>query len=140
MRDEEELVALQRSRIEGVENPFSVSDQLHWHRTTWPYSEPRDEWDEENACPRGQTNGGALQYYFWLIAYPHPMERIKRLLVDRDTEGMSTIERALRRTGGWLNVNPILKYGLEDSRTSVEFDIFIREKFREPRKNDDQNE
>jgi hypothetical protein len=37
---------------------------------------PSDEWDPENVCPTGQTEGVSgnpmFQYHFWLLAYPHP--------------------------------------------------------------------
>ncbi|WP_454737187.1 hypothetical protein [Cupriavidus necator] len=166
-------------REEPASYAHSVTDQLHWHRTNWPYTEPEDEWDEAIGRPWGQTSGRKnteLQYFFWLIAYPHPdggrvvptlysprkeggayllpldlvglemladavwhsktehcyaLERIKRLLVDKDGEGKSTIERAFLWTGGWLDQNPILKQDLEGDRASVELDRIIRERLRE---------
>ncbi|MGT2505597.1 hypothetical protein [Cupriavidus basilensis] len=169
-------------REEPARYALSVADQLHWHRTNWAYTEPKDKWDDANARPWGQTGGSEnteLQYYFWLIAYPHPdggrvvptlyspgeeggayllpldlaglemladavwhsktehcpaLERIKRLLVDKDEEDMSTIERALDRTG-WLDQNPILKMNSLADSASTELDKIIRERLRAESRN-----
>lgn len=40
-----------------------------------PDLEPRDEWDPAINCPKGQTDpieANALQYNFWIVAYPDP--------------------------------------------------------------------
>lgn len=41
-----------------------------------PFAVPKDGWDAERKVPYGQTSQGdddvALQYHFWLLAYPHP--------------------------------------------------------------------
>lgn len=39
---------------------------------------PRDEWDPVINCPKGQTDpmeANSLQYTFWIVAYPDPVEQ-----------------------------------------------------------------
>ena len=134
--------------------------------------EPVDGWSEELKFPYGQTATATaeipLQYYMWLLIYPHPdggrlapvlfqageeggayllpidiqaldmlhdvvwvsktevkplYKRLEQLLLDADKEGMSSLERSLRRTATWLQHNPILQCAFREEEERQRLDL-----------------
>lgn len=134
--------------------------------------EPVDGWSEDSKFPYGQTATSSeefpLQYYMWLLIYPHPdggrlapvlfqsgeeggayllpidiqaldmlhdvvwvskteemplYKRLEQLLLDTDKEGVSSLERSLRRTATWLQHNPILQRAIREEEEMQRLDL-----------------